>query len=26
MEGTLVLNDRDPNHHIYILKAARLVP
>ncbi len=26
MEGTLMLNDRDPNHHIYILKAARLVP
>jgi len=26
MEGTLVLNDRDPNHHIYILKAAKLVP
>lgn len=26
MEGTLVLNDRDPNHHIYILKAARLMP
>jgi len=26
MEGTLMLNDRDPNHHIYILKEARLVP
>jgi hypothetical protein len=23
MEGTLVLNDKDPNHHMYILTAAK---
>jgi hypothetical protein len=26
MEGVLFLNDRDPDHHIYILKSASLVP
>ena len=25
MEGTLVLNDKDPNHHMYILKSAILL-
>lgn len=25
IEGALTLNDTDPNHHIYILKSARLV-
>lgn len=25
MEGTLQLNDKDPNHHMYIIKDARLV-
>lgn len=25
MEGIIVLNDNDPNHHIYILKNARLL-
>lgn len=25
MEGTIVLNETDPDHHIYILKNARLV-
>jgi hypothetical protein len=25
MEGTILLNESDPNHHIYILKEARLV-
>lgn len=25
MEGTIVLNETDPNHHIYILKNARLI-
>lgn len=25
MEGTIVLNETDPNHHIYILKNAKLV-
>jgi hypothetical protein len=25
MEGVLQLNDKDPNHHIYIIKDARLV-
>lgn len=26
MEGVLFLNDRDPDHHIYILKSASLIP
>ena len=26
MEGVLFLNDRDPDHHIYILKSASLTP
>lgn len=26
MEGILFLNDRDPDHHIYILKSASLIP
>ncbi|MBL7859410.1 MAG: hypothetical protein JNM57_17085 [Cyclobacteriaceae bacterium] len=25
MGGTLMLNDRDPNHHMYILKTAKLI-
>jgi hypothetical protein len=25
MEGTLFLNDKDPNHHIYILKSATII-
>lgn len=25
MEGTIILNETDPDHHIYILKEARLV-
>jgi hypothetical protein len=25
MEGTLILNDKDPNHHMYILKSAILI-
>lgn len=25
LEGTLILNDRDPDHHIYILKSASLI-
>jgi hypothetical protein len=25
MEGILFLNDRDPDHHIYILKSATLI-
>jgi hypothetical protein len=25
MEGILILNDNDPDHHIYILKSARLI-
>lgn len=25
MEGILILNDKDPDHHIYILKSARLI-
>ncbi|MBN8577491.1 MAG: hypothetical protein J0L66_11150 [Cytophagales bacterium] len=25
MQGILVLNDKDPDHHIYILKSARII-
>jgi hypothetical protein len=25
MEGTLMLNDKDPDHHIYILKAVKII-
>lgn len=25
MEGTLMLNDKDPDHHMYILKAAKII-
>jgi hypothetical protein len=25
MEGTLYLNEKDPDHHIYILKSARII-
>lgn len=26
MEGTLYLNEKDPDHHIYILKSAKTIP
>jgi len=26
MEGILFLNEKDPDHHIYILKSARIIP
>ncbi|MBN8651652.1 MAG: DUF3299 domain-containing protein [Cytophagales bacterium] len=26
MEGILYLNEKDPDHHIYILKSARIIP